>query len=217
MYSIKADVSAKLHELLVNEEIFWLQQSHERWLLKGDLSTDYYRKIANGRKRKNTIHSLKAGDVEIEGTDNLIAHATEFYKNMFDPVPGNEFHMDPNAWSINEKLDEIDNADLCRAFTEAEVKVALFAMAHNRAPGPDNIPVEFYQVCWDVVKDDIMLLFEHFYKGDLDVQHLNYGAITLLPKTAGADKIQQFRPICLLRCPYKLITKVLDRRAEKIC
>ena len=82
-------------------------------------------------------------------------------------------------------------------------------------PRPDNIPVEFYQVCWDIVKDDIMLLFEHFHKGELDVQRLNYGVITLLPKSAGADKIQQFRPICLLRCPYKLITKVLDRRVEK--
>ena len=29
---------------------------------------------------------------------------------------------------------------------------------------------------------------------------------------AGAKKIQQFRPICLLHCPYKLITKVLDNR-----
>lgn len=211
MYSIKVDVSAELHELLVNEEIFWLQQSHERWLLKGDLNTDYYHKIANGRKRKNTIHSLKAGDVKIEGTNNLIAHATEFYKNLFGPAPGNEFHMDPDTWTTNEKLDEEDNADLCRAFTETEVKEALFAMAHNRAPGPDNIPVEFYHVCWDIMKDDIMLLFEHFHKGELDVQRLNYGVITLLPKTADADKIQQFRPICLLRCPYKLITKVLDR------
>lgn len=35
----------------------------------------------------------------------------------------------------------------------------------------------------------------------------------MLPKVSGADRIQQFRPICLLRCPYKLITKVLDRRA----
>lgn len=85
-------------------------------------------------------------------------------------------------------------------------------MVPNRAPGPDNIPVEFYQSCWEVVKDDIMSLFRHFHRGTLDVQRLNYGVITLLPKVSGADKIQQFRPICLLRCPYKLITKVLDRR-----
>uniref|UniRef100_A0A453BTS4 Reverse transcriptase domain-containing protein n=1 Tax=Aegilops tauschii subsp. strangulata TaxID=200361 RepID=A0A453BTS4_AEGTS len=85
----------------------------------------------------------------------------------------------------------------------------------NRAPGPGNIPAEFYQHCLDIVKSDIMRLFSHFYAGTLDVQRLNYGVITLLPKVSGADRIQQFRPICLLRCPYKLITKTMDRRVEK--
>ena len=85
----------------------------------------------------------------------------------------------------------------------------------NRAPGPDDIPAEFYQCCWDIVKSDIMRLIDSFHKGMLDVQRLNYGNITLLPKISGADRIQQFRLICLLRCPYKLITKVMDRRVSK--
>ena len=137
---------------------------------------------------------------------------TEFYKELFRPAPGNQIHLDPGTWSPEEKLDEKDNKDLCREFTEHEVKEAPSDMAPNRAPGPDNIPAEFYQVCWDVVKDDIMALFKAFHQGTLDVQRLNYGIITLLPKVSGAEKIQQYRPICLLRCPYKLITKVLDRR-----
>lgn len=37
LYNKKVDVDFELHELLVNEEIYWLQQSHERWLLKGDM------------------------------------------------------------------------------------------------------------------------------------------------------------------------------------
>ena len=63
-----------------------------------------------------------------------------------------------------------------------------------------------------MVAQDLFRLFEWFYEGKLDVQRLNYGIITLLPKSADATKIQQYRPICLLRCPYKLITKVLDNR-----
>ena len=87
-------------------------------------------------------------------------------------------------------------------------------MDTNRAPGPDNIPTEFYQHCWEVIKDDVMRLFYCFHVGSLDVQRLNYGIITLLPKVAEANKIQQFRPICLLRCIYKLITKTLTIRLE---
>lgn len=57
-----------------------------------------------------------------------------------------------------------------------------------------------------------MCLFEAFHNNTLDVARLNYGVITLIPKLNGSKKIQQYRPICLLRCPYKLITNVLDNR-----
>ena len=87
-------------------------------------------------------------------------------------------------------------------------------MKPNKAPGPDNIPIEFLQHCWEIVKGEVMLLFEWFHNNKQDVQHLNYGIITLLPKVVGMNKIQQFRPICLLCCIYKLITKVLTIRLE---
>jgi len=38
----------------------------------------------------------------------------------------------------------------------------------------------------------------------------------LLPKIHEAEKIQQYRPICLLNCIYKLITKILTLRLEKV-
>ena len=103
---------------------------------------------------------------------------------------------------------------LTKPFTVQEVKSALFAMKANKAPGPDNIPIEFFQHCWDIVMPDVMCLFDNFYAGNLDVQRLNYGIITLLPKLAEDNKIQQFRPICLLRCSYKLITKTLCIRLD---
>jgi hypothetical protein len=65
-----------------------------------------------------------------------------------------------------------------------------------------------------VVKPDIMRLLHHFHAGTLDIRRLNYGVITLLPKNLGADKITQYRPICLLRCIYKLITTTLTLRSE---
>lgn len=48
----------------------------------------------------------------------------------------------------------------------------------------------------------------------MDISRLNYGIITLLPKVKEANRIQQYRPICLLNSLYKLITKVLTIRVE---
>jgi len=66
------------------------------------------------------------------------------------------------------------------------------------------------------VRNDILELFQEFWEGELNVSTLNYGIITLLPKVIDAEKIQQYRPICLLNCIYKWITKVLTIRLEPV-
>jgi hypothetical protein len=45
---------------------------------------------------------------------------------------------------------------LAACFTEKEVKEAIFEMKHNKAPGPDGFPVEFYQRFWKIIKDDLI-------------------------------------------------------------
>jgi hypothetical protein len=55
-------------------------------------------------------------------------------------------------------------------------------MRVNRAPGSDNIRIEFYQHCWDIVKFDIVNLFTTFHNGSLNIQRINYGIITLFQK-----------------------------------
>lgn len=96
-----------------------------------------------------------------------------------------------------------------QTFSESEIKNALDQMEKNKAAGPDKIPIEFYQACWGIIKHDIIQLFEDFFNKNVNISRINYGVITLLPKVSNATKIQQFRPICLLNCLYKLITKTL--------
>uniref|UniRef100_A0A8I6XWR9 Reverse transcriptase domain-containing protein n=1 Tax=Hordeum vulgare subsp. vulgare TaxID=112509 RepID=A0A8I6XWR9_HORVV len=150
----------------------------------------------------------------IEGNKNMLKHATDFDRDLFGPAPGNLCKIDGNMWDDKEKLGDIGNFLLLRPFSDTEVKHSLFLMKHNKAPRPDNIPIDCFQSCWEIVKEDVMSLFYWFHENNLEVERINYGIITLLPKVAGADKMQQFTPICLLRCIYKLITKVLTIRLE---
>lgn len=172
--------------------------------------------MANGRKRRNTIISLMDGDSIIEGDENMLAYATQYYKELFGPASGNAFPVDPNMWNPEEKVDIESNGLLSQPFSEEKIKYALFQLEKNKAVGPDKIPIEFYQSCWEVIKSDIVEMFKEFYEGNLNVSRINYGVITLLPKVQDAAKIQQFRPICLLNCLYKWITKVMTIRLEKV-
>ncbi|WVZ77229.1 hypothetical protein U9M48_025118, partial [Paspalum notatum var. saurae] len=109
---------------------------------------------------------------------------------------------------------------LSAKFTEKEVRDAVFQLKHNKAPGLDGFPAEFYQELWGLIKDDIMALFNEFFECKLPLFSLNFGTITLLPKGKKAKQIQQYRPIYLLNVSFKIFTKVVANRtnlvAEKV-
>ena len=61
-----------------------------------------------------------------------------------------------------------------------------------------------------------MALFLDFFNEDLNLFSLNFGIITLIPKTQKATKIQQYRPICVLNVSFKIFTKVGTNRLNKV-
>ena len=59
-------------------------------------------------------------------------------------------------------------------------------------------------------------MFHELFNGSLQLFHLNFGTITLLPKKEEAVCIEQFRPICLLNVSFKIFTKVAMNRLAQI-
>ena len=52
--------------------------------------------------------------------------------------------------------------------------------------------------------------------GQLELFKLNFGEIILLPKINDAERIQQYRPICLLNVSFKIFTKVATIRLNSV-
>jgi Reverse transcriptase (RNA-dependent DNA polymerase) len=61
-----------------------------------------------------------------------------------------------------------------------------------------------------------MLFLQHFYNNALNVTKLNHAMMHLLSKENDARVIQKFRPISLVDCSYKIISKVLTNRLSVI-
>jgi hypothetical protein len=96
-----------------------------------------------------------------------------------------------------------ENALLTTPYSEEEVNKAIFQMEHNKAPGPDGFPAEFYQSFWDTIQSDLLQMFSVLHAGQLELFCLNFGVVILLPKVNEAKRIQQYRPICLLNVSFK--------------
>jgi hypothetical protein len=84
------------------------------------------------------------------------------------------------------KLSDEDRESLTIPFSLEEIHNVVSDLKHNSALGPDGLPAEFFQDFWDTIKNEI-----------LDIERLNYGLITLIPKVDNAMEIKKFRPICL--------------------
>jgi len=201
-------LSERLADLLREEELKWYQRAKLKNLLEGDANTKFYHLVANGKHRKTRIFQLHDGEVIISGDEALKKHITSYYKGLFGPPESNEVTLDESITNDIPQVSQLENEFLVDQFSETEVRTAVFQMNHNKAPGLEGFPSEFYQVFWETIKDDLMALFREFHNGSLPLHCLNFGTIILLPKQNDATRIQQYRPICLLNVSFKMFTKV---------
>ena len=101
-----------------------------------------------------------------------------------------------------------------REFEEEEVRQVVMAMEGDKASGPDCFSIAFFQVCWEVVKEDIMKIFREFHVEGKFEASLNSTFISLIPIISGASEMKDFRPISLVGSLYKIIAKVLANRLK---
>jgi exonuclease III len=202
----------KMAKLRREEEAKWAQRAKVKHILEGGNNTRYFHLIANGKHRKKKIFQLEQQEGTIVGDDNLKVYISEFYKKLFGPPTQSNVSLSENFLQDIPQVSEVENELLTAPFTEKEVHDAIFQMELNKAPGPDGFPAEFFQTFWELIKGDLMPLFEQLGRGELPLYKLNFGVITLLPKKEDATQIQQYRPICLLNVCFKIFTKVGTNR-----
>ena len=116
----------------------------------------------------------------------------------------NSFTLDETIRNDIAQVTTLENGFLVAPFTEKEVRNTVFDMEHKEL-GSDGFPVEFYQEFWEVIKGDLMQIFHDIHAGVLPLFGLNFDVVILLPRIHDANRIQQYRPICLLKVSFTIL------------
>jgi mannosylglycoprotein endo-beta-mannosidase len=188
---LKSQYNAQMASMLREEELKWYQRSKVQFILEGDSNTRYFHSIANGRHRKKLIHSLVQDEGTIVGHEQLKSYITNYYKDLFGEPEEGTFTLEESRTQDIPQVSAEENAFLTAPYSEEEVRKAVFLMEHNKAPGSDGFPAEFYQNFWDTIKSDLLALFSALHEDQLELFRLNFGEIILLPKVMEAERIQQ--------------------------
>ena len=205
----------ELSEALRSEEMFWKQKSRVFWLREGDRNTKFFHALTKQRRARNKITQLVDEDGNIvEDDEGLVAIATSYFRQIFDSSDPEE--IEEALAHVPTTITGAMNDDLTAPVSEGEIKLALFAMHPEKAPGPDGMTALFYQKFWDIVKEDLTLMVNKFLFEGTVATGLNDTNICLIPKTTRHNEMAQFRPISLCNISYKIISNVLCQRLKKV-
>lgn len=117
-------------------------------------------------------------------------------------------------WSLLQ-LPVADTSGLsCDPFLADEIKEAVMSSKGDSSPGPDGFPMCFYQHFWSIIDVDVIRAVNDFSHGHRKLHPINFSWLFLFPKFVGSEDIDNFRPISLANCSYKIITKCIANRLK---
>lgn len=113
-------------------------------------------------------------------------------------------------------VDEDGNRELMKAISEEELKEVLGSFQKDKSPGPDGWMIEFFLDLFEFLGPDLMAVIEDSRVSGRIPASFNSTFIALIPKADNAESLNEYRPISLCNCIYKIFSKVIARRLKRI-
>jgi hypothetical protein len=116
----------------------------------------------------------------------------------------------------NAKLSEEEKLDLDRPLSIEELTVSINKSNLKSAPGPNGISNKFIKRYWEFFKYPLLKYANFAFTSGNLTNSFRTADIKLIPKKGGdLRKIKNWRPISLLNCFYKCISRAFAERLKK--
>nr|GEU93047.1 RNA-directed DNA polymerase, eukaryota, reverse transcriptase zinc-binding domain protein [Tanacetum cinerariifolium] len=161
--------------------------------------------------KKESIDLAQKAKVKwaIEGDENSkFYHGIVNKKEDWDRVPlVNQF---PRVLSsdLSRNLEAVVSSD--------EIKKAIWDCGSDKTSSPDGFTLDFFKKYWLIIGNDVILAVKEFFSTCSIPNGCNPSFIALIPKVLDAKLLNDFRPISLVGCQYKIIGKILANRLSYV-
>ena len=139
-----------------------------------------------------------------------------YYGKLYNEEPIDE---NQQKYFLNLVQNRLDNQDIDRLgneITEQEIHTAIKDLNKNKAPGIDGIPIEFYQTFWQVIKFELINVIKNISTGTFLKNNQRQAIITLIPKGGDQSLLKNWRPVSLICCDVKVVSKILANRLKPL-
>ncbi|XP_038973168.1 uncharacterized protein LOC103699679 [Phoenix dactylifera] len=203
------------HSLLRQHEIFWRQKSRVQWVNEGDRNTRFFHRTTVIRRQRSMIHSLRDGSGRrVEGEPAVGQVLLDFFRARWteDGGPGADDHFP----RVDVGIANDENTTLVRPVSAEEVQEAVWALAADKAPGPDGFFPFFFRRYWGIIRGAVIEAVQCFFTQAAMPEDWKATFITLIPKRQEAVEPGHFRPISLCTTLYKVVARIMVGRVKPL-
>eukprot|EP00253_Pinus_taeda_P002811 PITA_02811 len=206
------------NKILLDKEEEWRIKSRAVWIKSGDENTKFFHNFAKGRKAANTIWRLKNEEGRmVNSFSELSGLGKRHFQNIFsDPGEATIAEVLQTAQSFPRFIEEDETEALSSPVTKEEVEAAMKLMGKDKSPGPDGWTIELFLHFFDQLGSEITEVIEESRQKGTVYRPFNSTFIALIPKKDDPESFEDFRPISLCNCIYKIIAKVIALRLAPI-
>ncbi|XP_059070959.1 uncharacterized protein LOC131862033 [Cryptomeria japonica] len=217
-FNREKDLTNKLSEILIREEIYWKDKARELWIGEGDMNTKFFHASVKTRRAKNQINEILLEDGSwLKDRDSIGSAAEAYFKKILNAEEEKvDLSLAMLLDAVLKLVNKEDNQMLMQPFSEEEIRSAVLGLHPDKAPGLDGMPAIFYQKCWGFVKSDLMKVVEQVRIKGKFVREINNTVLVAIPKKPNPSTFDDLRPIALCNTIYKIITKALANRLKKV-
>ena len=127
-------------------------RSKAKWIVEGEKNTSYFLGLESKHQTSNVIKEVLSNDGKcVKSDDEILGEMCLFYETLYSSNHVCDDNIDTYLDSVNGICNlRNDEKDMCDLFPSIqECKNAVMDMKHNKSPGLDGIPNEFYQTFWN--------------------------------------------------------------------
>nr|XP_027099048.1 uncharacterized protein LOC113718336 [Coffea arabica] len=209
------EARARYNRALSIECEFWHQKAGIKWLQAGDANTAFFHSWVRQRRNSNFISRIRKEeggwheDLQ-EIKNSAISYFSDLFASNRQVQPLTELPFEV------PRVTQEDNEIMKQLPTMEEIHEVVFGMDTQSAPGPDGFGAGFFQSCWDMVKDDLLMAIQDFFQGMEQPRSWSHSMVVLIPKVDGASHWREFRPLSLCNVSSKVVSKILAVRISKL-
>jgi hypothetical protein len=194
--------------------------------LNNEKITPYFLSLAKRPQNSESLSDINNVDgTPFDGQEQRSIFVKNYYAETYRNVECNVNDQSINLFLgdtanhpevLASKLSELERNELEQELNINEFDKAVEISKNNTAPGIDSISNRFIKTFWPYFRKPLFDYSKHCYNRGTLTDNFRSAKIRLIPKKGDLTQLSNWRPISLLNCFYKIISRVIALRLRKV-